>query len=232
MRPLAGMAAHRAATLAREVPSTTPTASRASLSVLARRFRADLHEIRLFEGLEPDSWESRPAQAEALQLVDVSATEIPQLVDMSGSADDREPASWPTWTASTERPQLADVDGLDRDRSAGGRVRPRTESLPAGGRGRPRPSVAQLADVDGLDRDRSAGGRVRPRPSVPSWWTWTASTATAQLVDVSGLDREPASRRTSRALTESPQLADVDGLDREAPTGRRGRPRPRVPSWV
>ena len=45
---------------------TTPTASTASLPVLARRFRADLHGIRLFEGLEPDSWESRPAP-----LVDV-----------------------------------------------------------------------------------------------------------------------------------------------------------------
>ena len=57
MRPLAGMAAHRAATLAREVPrgGTTPTASRASPSVLSRRFRAELHEIGRFEGLGPDS---------------------------------------------------------------------------------------------------------------------------------------------------------------------------------
>ena len=168
---------------------TTPTASRASLPVLARRFRADLHGIRLFEGLEPDSWESRPAPWWTCPAL----TESPQLVDVDGL--DRGPAaggrgrprpsvpSWPTWTALTESPQLVDVDGLDRGPAAGGR-------------GRPRPRSLQLVDVDGLDRVSPAGRRGRPRPRVLSWWTCPALTECPQLVDVDGLDREsPAGRR-------------------------------------
>ena len=68
---------------ARGTEDTTPTASTASLPVLARRFRADLHEIRLFEGLEPDSWESRLAP----WWTRTALTESPQLVDVSGSTE-------------------------------------------------------------------------------------------------------------------------------------------------
>ena len=40
---------------------TAPTTSTASLPVLARRFRADLREVGLFEGLGLDSWKLGPA---------------------------------------------------------------------------------------------------------------------------------------------------------------------------
>ena len=40
---------------------TTPTARRASASVLCGVVQPDLHEIGRFEGLEPDSWKSRPS---------------------------------------------------------------------------------------------------------------------------------------------------------------------------
>ena len=66
MRQLAGMAAHESASLAREAARTTPTARRASAPVLCGVVPPDLHEIGLFEGLEPDSWESRPAHVEGL----------------------------------------------------------------------------------------------------------------------------------------------------------------------
>ena len=44
----------------------TLTAPRASLPVMARRFRPDLREIGLFEGLGPDSWKLPPAHVEGL----------------------------------------------------------------------------------------------------------------------------------------------------------------------
>ena len=68
MRPLVGMGAHGRGSLAREVYSTTPTASTASLPVLCGVVPPDLREIRLFEGLELDSWESGPAHVEGLDL--------------------------------------------------------------------------------------------------------------------------------------------------------------------
>ena len=42
-----------------------PTTSTASLPVLARRFRADLREVGLFEGLGLDSWKLGPASTRA-----------------------------------------------------------------------------------------------------------------------------------------------------------------------
>ena len=65
MRPLAGMTAHESA-LWRERQQATPTARRASASVLCGVVQPDLHEIGLFEGLELDSWKSRPAHVEGL----------------------------------------------------------------------------------------------------------------------------------------------------------------------
>ena len=47
---------------------TTPTAPRPPLAVLARRFRPDLREIGLFEGLGADSWKLRPVHVEGLDL--------------------------------------------------------------------------------------------------------------------------------------------------------------------
>ena len=44
---------------------TTPTTSTASLPVLARRFRADPHEIGRFEGIGPDLWELGAASTRA-----------------------------------------------------------------------------------------------------------------------------------------------------------------------
>ena len=44
---------------------TTPTISTASLPVLARRFRADPHEIGRFEGIGPDLWELGAASTRA-----------------------------------------------------------------------------------------------------------------------------------------------------------------------
>ena len=69
MRPLTGRAARERDCSAREVPQdTTPTTSRASPRILARPFRPDLREIGRFEGLRPDSWESRPEHVEGLDL--------------------------------------------------------------------------------------------------------------------------------------------------------------------
>ena len=47
---------------------TTPTTSMASLPVLARRFRADPHEIGRCEGIGPDLWKS----GAALPAIDLS----------------------------------------------------------------------------------------------------------------------------------------------------------------
>ena len=46
-------------------PRTLPTTSTASLPVLARRFRADPHEIGRFEGIGPDLWKSGAAATRA-----------------------------------------------------------------------------------------------------------------------------------------------------------------------
>ena len=59
--------AGRSGSLAREAPHTTTlTAPRASLPFMARRFRPDLREMGLFEGLGPDSWKLPPAHVEGL----------------------------------------------------------------------------------------------------------------------------------------------------------------------
>ena len=68
MRPLAGMGAHRTATLAREVPRHHPDRFEGLSVRPGAPVPPDLHEIGLFEGLEPDSWESRPAHVEGLDL--------------------------------------------------------------------------------------------------------------------------------------------------------------------
>ena len=44
---------------------TTPTTSTASLPVLARRFRADPHDVGRCEGIGPDLWESGAASTRA-----------------------------------------------------------------------------------------------------------------------------------------------------------------------
>ena len=44
---------------------TTPTISTASLAVLARRFRADPHEVGRIEGIASDSWELGAASTRA-----------------------------------------------------------------------------------------------------------------------------------------------------------------------
>ena len=65
----------------REVPRLHPVHIEA-LSALPVRavVPPDLHEIRLFEGLEPDSWESRPAPWWTCP----ASTECPQLADVDG----------------------------------------------------------------------------------------------------------------------------------------------------
>ena len=46
-------------------PRTTPTTSTASLPVLARRVRADPHEVGRIEGIGPDLWELGAASTRA-----------------------------------------------------------------------------------------------------------------------------------------------------------------------
>jgi hypothetical protein len=66
MRPLAGMAAHRSDCSARGVPRHYPDRIEALSVHPVREFSPDVAEIGRFEGLEPDSWESRPAHVEGL----------------------------------------------------------------------------------------------------------------------------------------------------------------------
>ena len=55
----------RSCQLARCPRNTTPTTSTASLPVLARRFRADPHEIGRIEGIGPDLWKLGAASTRA-----------------------------------------------------------------------------------------------------------------------------------------------------------------------